>query len=215
MSDDIARSMDRMYRLQRHFYDFTRKYYLFGRDELVDDLGVRQGETVLEVGCGTGRNLVRLAGRYPGARLLGLDASAEMLKSATTNLERRGWTGRVHLCQGYAQTFTPALFDLDDGFDRILFSYTLSIIPEPIEALDNALAQLKPGGTLHVVDFCDRAELPAVFDAIFTFWLKLFGVAHRPEVGQWFVKKAEEGMGYLKSRTIMRRYAEFLTLRKA
>ena len=55
--------MDRMYHLQRHFYDATRKYYLLGRDQLLRELNVRPGETVLEVGCGTGRNLVILAKR--------------------------------------------------------------------------------------------------------------------------------------------------------
>src|SRR3954469_14623538 len=45
-----AALMDRIYRRQRHVYDFTRKYYLLGRDELVDRLGPPGGGRVLAVG---------------------------------------------------------------------------------------------------------------------------------------------------------------------
>ena len=215
MSDDVARSMYRMYRLQRHFYDLTRKYYLLGRDELVDRLGAAPGDVVLEVGCGTARNLVRLARRYPGARLHGLDASEAMLLTAAAKLARAGLDGRVPLAHGFAQTFKPADFGLDRPFDRILFSYTLSIIPGPVEAQDNAFAQLRPGGSLHTVDFGDRRNLPRWLDRLLGWWLGLFGVEHRPAVGRWFREHAAKGTGRLEERTILGRYAEFLKLEKA
>ena len=66
--------MDAIYAWQRHIYDATRKYFLFGRDQLIATLDVPDGGTVLEVGCGTGRNLIQAARRYPTARLFGLDA---------------------------------------------------------------------------------------------------------------------------------------------
>ena len=209
---DARQSMDRMYRLQRHFYDLTRKYYLFGRDGLIERLGARPGETVCEVGCGTARNLVKMAARYPGTRFVGLDASDEMLKTAAAAVARAGLAGRIPLAQGYAQTFTPASFGLDAPFDRIVFSYTLSIIPGPVEALDNALAQLRPGGSLHVVDFGDAADLPGGFRRLLAWWLGKFHVAHRPEVGAWFAARAADGAGRLETRTIGGRYAEFFTL---
>ena len=211
---DARASMDRMYRLQRHVYDLTRKYYLFGRDGLIERLGARPGETVCEVGCGTARNLVKMARRYPQARSVGLDASDEMLKTAAAAVSRAGLAGRVPLTQGYAQTFTPATFGLAAPLDRIVFSYTLSIIPEPLAALDNALAQLRPGGSIHVVDFGDAAALPGWFQGMLAWWLDKFHVAHRPEVGAWFERQAAEGHGRLETRTIGGRYAEFFTLVK-
>lgn len=212
---DARESMDRMYRLQRHVYDLTRKYYLFGRDGLIERLGAAPGETVCEVGCGTARNLVRMARRYPKAGFCGLDASDEMLKTAAAAVAKAGLAGRLPLAQGFAQTFTPATFGLDVPFDRIVFSYTLSIIPSPVEALDNALAQLRPGGTLHVVDFGDAAGLPAWFRRLLGWWLDKFHVAHRPEVGAWFAARAADGGGRLENRTIGGRYAEFFTFTKA
>ena len=211
---DARESMDRMYRLQRHFYDLTRKYYLFGRDGLIERLDARPGETVLEVGCGTARNLIKMARRYPEARFFGLDASDEMLKTAESAVARAGLRGRLPLAQAFAQTFTPATFALDQPFDRIVFSYTLSIIPGPMEALDNALSQLRSGGTLHVVDFGDAAALHGWFQGMLAWWLDKFHVAHRPEVGAWFERQAAEGHGRLETRTIGGRYAEFFTLVK-
>ncbi len=85
---DAFENMDRMYRLQRYFYDLTRKYYLLGRDRLLDEMDVSDGETVLEVGCGTARNLIILAKRRPTANLYGLDASNAMLETARAKIDR-------------------------------------------------------------------------------------------------------------------------------
>ena len=72
---DAAALMDRMYRRQRHVYDLSRKFYLLGRDEAIARLRPAPRDKVLEIGCGTGRNLVRAAQVYPQARLFGLDVS--------------------------------------------------------------------------------------------------------------------------------------------
>ena len=79
---DAARLMDQMYRRQRHIYDLSRKYYLLGRDETIARLGPRPATAVLEIGCGTGRNLIKAARAYPEARFYGLDVSRAMLDTA-------------------------------------------------------------------------------------------------------------------------------------
>ena len=67
--------MDRFYRVQRHFYDLTRRLFLLGRDRMLDLLRLQGHENVLEIGCGTARNLIWLARRHPSLGLYGVDAS--------------------------------------------------------------------------------------------------------------------------------------------
>ncbi len=87
---DAAALMDRMYRRQRHIYDLSRKFYLLGRDEAIARLRPAPGDKVLEIACGTGRNLIQLARAYPEARLFGLDVSREMLATAAASTARAG-----------------------------------------------------------------------------------------------------------------------------
>ncbi|WP_299442453.1 class I SAM-dependent methyltransferase [uncultured Rhodospira sp.] len=175
--------MDRIYRQQRHIYDLTRKYFLFGRDRVIADLQAAEGETVCEVGCGTARNLVKMARRYPGARLFGLDASDAMLKTARGKVGRLGLAERIHLAHALAQDFDPARdFGLDDPFDHVVFSYSLSMIPPWRESVDHALEVVRPGGRIHIVDFGDQSDLPRWFRAVLYWWLGLFHVQYRPDL---------------------------------
>ena len=105
---DAAALMDRMYRRQRHIYDLSRKFYLLGRDEAIARLRPAPGDKVLEIACGTGRNLIQLARAYPEARLFGLDVSREMLATAAASTARAGLASRIALAQGDATAFDPA-----------------------------------------------------------------------------------------------------------
>ena len=105
---DAAALMDRMYRRQRHIYDLSRKFYLLGRDEAIARLRPAPGDKVLEIGCGTGRNLVKLAQAYPEARLFGLDVSREMLATAAASTARAGLASRIALCPGGRHGVRPA-----------------------------------------------------------------------------------------------------------
>ena len=174
--------MDRVYRHQRHIYDLTRKYYLIGRDRLIRELALEPGEALVEVGCGTGRNLLAIARRYPGARLFGLDASGEMLKTASRAVGQAGCSGRIHLVHGFAESLAPSLFERDNPFDRALFSYSLSMIPDWRAALGAAAAALSAGGSIHVVDFGDLTGLGWPASALMRRWLALFHVQPRTEI---------------------------------
>jgi S-adenosylmethionine-diacylgycerolhomoserine-N-methlytransferase len=176
LSPDHAQRMDRMYRYQRHIYDLTRKYYLLGRDRAVDMLDLSSHETLLEVGCGTGRNLLRVRRRFPDASLHGLDISAEMLASARANF--RGLDRQPVLQVGDATAFRASDFGLP-GFDRILISYALSMIPDWERAVDAALDALAPGGSLHIVDFGQQEQLYPWFGRILKAWLARFHVTPR------------------------------------
>lgn len=169
-----ATLMDEVYRGQRHIYDFTRKYYLFGRDTLIAGLAARPGMRVLEVACGTGRNLAKIGRAWPGVRLFGLDISAEMLKSA-----RAAVGDEARLGEGDACAFEPAALLGEPAFERIVLSYSLSMIPDWETALEHAAGQLAPGGSLHVVDFGDLQGLPGPFQTLLRSWLAKFHVEPR------------------------------------
>src|SRR5260221_5461295 len=98
--------MDRMYRFQRHFYDLSRKYYLFGRDRLLKKMNIQENETVLEVGCGTARNLFKLAVLHPNAQLFGFDASNEMLKTAEAHRAGKPELQHIELKQELAENLS-------------------------------------------------------------------------------------------------------------
>lgn len=171
---DHAALMDTVYRGQRHIYDATRKFFLFGRDRLIEELNARPGDTVLEVACGTGRNLHKIARRWPGAVLHGFDISTEMLKSA------HAATGRdALLVQGDATAFDPLPAFGRRVFDRVVISFAVSMIPDWRAALDQGARLLAPGGSLHVVDFGDLAGLPSPLRAALGAWLAHFHVTPR------------------------------------
>jgi len=172
--------MDAIYARQRHIYDLTRKYYLLGRDRLIKQLDVPTNGSVLEVGCGTGRNLIAVARAYPTAQLSGLDISEVMLATARAHVARAGLADRITLAQGDATDFdAQALFGVAQ-FDRVFFSYTLSMIPDWRSAL---IAGAKAtAGTLSVVDFGQYERLPRWFGRAMFAWLARFDVAPRADL---------------------------------
>jgi len=168
--------MDAQYKWQRHVYDLSRKYYLLGRDEMICALDVPAGASVLELGCGTGRNLALVARRYPRARLFGIDISAEMLKNA-----RRNAPGAT-LSVGDATRLDGEAVLGEALFDHVFMSYTLSMIPDWRGALDQGARLLAPGGRLHVVDFGQQEGLPGWFRRMLQAWLTKFHVTPRADL---------------------------------
>ena len=150
--------MNRMYRRQRYIYDGTRRYYLLGRDQLIENLRLEADASVLEIGCGTGRNLVQAANRFPGAKLFGIDVSTEMLTSAIASISRRGLGNRIRVAHGDATAFDPQRLFGVPAFDHVMISYSLSMIPGWNRVIVSAISRLKPGGRLHIVDFGRRGD---------------------------------------------------------
>lgn len=173
---DAALAMDRIYRHQQAIYDLTRRHYLLGRDRLIDGLNPPAGARVLEIGCGTGRNLVACAARHPQARLYGLDVSQVMLETAGRAVWRAGLVGRVRLARADATRFAPQPLFGETAFERIFISYSLSMIPAWHAVVENALGALAPGGEIHIVDFGQQEGLPRWFRAALHRWLSWFSV---------------------------------------
>lgn len=142
--------IERYYRFQSKIYDATRWLFLFGRTTVIDELAKVGGNPrhIVEIGCGTGRNLAALARRFPEAKIMGIDLSEEMLSIARRKLgifgDRVALRRRIH--SGV----------LDEPADVVLFSYSLSMMnPGWQTALTSAVRGLTTGGVLAAVDFHD------------------------------------------------------------
>jgi len=179
-ANSAAGQMDAIYRRQRFIYDVTRRYYLFGRDRLIGDLRASGERTVLEIGCGTARNLTVAARIYPEARFYGLDVSEEMLRSARSSIARNGFEKRITLQAADATAFDAAKLFGIYRFDRIFFSYVLSMIPSWPDAVEHAAALVAPGGFLSIIDFGDFSSYPALVRRTQLAWLRRFSVIPIP-----------------------------------
>jgi S-adenosylmethionine-diacylgycerolhomoserine-N-methlytransferase len=207
--------MDRIYRRQRRIYDLTRRYFLLGRDTLIERMELEEGDRVLEIGCGTARNLIHLARRYPSVQLFGIDASSEMLKSARSKAARAGIQNQIQVEHCLAEEFSPGtIFGSEEPFDTVFFSYSLSMIPKWQAALDRGLLNLRTGRSLWVVDFWDQSGLPGWFAGALKRWLSLFHVRYRPELLGYFQELETSGLVTLSIESLYRRYAYLAKLTK-
>ncbi len=172
--------MNRTYRFQRHVYDVTRPIFLPGRDRLLRGITVSPGGAVLEVGCGTGRNLRVLARKLPEVDLYGLDISSEMLRTAATRLPA-ALSPRVRFARAPAgQTDLREPFGRVRPFDAIVFSYSLSMMPDREAVLASALAALASRGAIHLVDFGGFENWPRPARRAALAWLAAWQVHPEP-----------------------------------
>ncbi len=209
-----AELMNRTYRHQRYVYDFTRKYYLLGRDRLIDGLVPRVGDSVLEIGCGTGRNLITAARRYPDARFYGVDVSTAMLTSAIDKISRAGLSSRIRIAHGDATRLDPGTWFGTAQFHRIFISYSVSMIPDWRAVLDAALAALGPDGELHIVDFGGQEGLPRGFRMVLRWWLKQFHVTPRDDLEAALRTRAATLGAALAFERPYRGYAQYAVVRR-
>jgi S-adenosylmethionine-diacylgycerolhomoserine-N-methlytransferase len=146
--------LEGFYAPQAGRYDAVRDGLLHGRRELVERLAVAPGMKVVELGGGTGRNLDFFGDRLDQlARYEIVELSPSMAAQA-----RRRAASRANVCvtEADAVRFTPS-----EPVDCVFFSYSLTMIPDWFRAIDNAVAMLRPGGVLGVVDFHVSRAHPA------------------------------------------------------
>ncbi|MFO1019739.1 MAG: class I SAM-dependent methyltransferase [Planctomycetales bacterium] len=148
--------LESFYANQASGYDDYRKRLLQGREEMYQSLPIQQGDTLLDMGGGTGANLEFLGDRIQlFSQIQLVDLSTSLLKVARERFQARGWTNVATVeadATQYRPTFTP---------DLMTFSYSLTMIPDWFAAIDHALDLLKPGGTIGVVDFYVSRKYPA------------------------------------------------------
>ena len=153
LQTDNADALKKYYRLHSTVYDLTRWSFLFGRGSLMKLLATHPGlNSVLEVGCGTGTNLLALARQFPNANLTGVDISTEMLDIARKKLSV--FDNRTKLLENQYQASFDENGDAEVKYDLVLFSYSLSMFnPGWESAIRCASSQVKQDGLVAVVDF--------------------------------------------------------------
>lgn len=211
---DAAAHMDGIYKYQRYIYDATRKYYLLGRDRLLDRLAPAPGARVLEIGCGTGRNLILAARRYPNARFYGFDISEVMLDTARSSIERAGLSDRITVAQGDATDFDVQAMFGEPHVERAFISYSLSMIPPWQAAVRESIDALAPGGELHVVDFGQQQGWPRWFERLMVGWLAKFSVYPRADLEEVLGAAARETGAGFEFEKLYRDYARYAVIRK-
>lgn len=115
-------------RLSRFYGVFEGRFQKRLRERGLELLAIREGESILEIGFGTGCALVEIARRVGGSgRACGLDLTPEMITRARRRLEKQGLAGRVELCEGDARKMP-----YEDGlFDAVYMAETLELIDTP------------------------------------------------------------------------------------
>ena len=108
--------------------------------ELTSRLGASSPQIVVDLGCGSGAHTLALALRWPNARIIGVDYSAEMLGQARRNdpLQRVEW---VH-CD--VESWDPA--QLGAPIDVIIANSLLQWVPSHVRLIPGWIAALAPGG---------------------------------------------------------------------
>ncbi|QDT53073.1 Demethylmenaquinone methyltransferase [Caulifigura coniformis] len=143
-----AERLESFYSGQASSYDDFRERLLHGRKELIQRLPLTQGSTWIDIGAGTGSNLAHAGARLAALRRVTLvDLSDSLQAVARERIRLNGWTN-IELRKADA-----VLLELDEPADVVTFSYSLTMIPDWIAAVERACANLRPGGVIGVTDF--------------------------------------------------------------
>lgn len=176
-----ADRLQAFYAPQAERYDAFRARLLHGREQLIEELALRPGERVVELGCGTGSSL-RFIGPLAASleRFDMVDLCPALLAIAARRAQ--DWApARIH--QADAASWRP-----EAPADAVFMSYSLTMMPQWPAVLANAQAMLAPGGRFGIVDF----HLPGsgLADALWRRWFAHDGVHlsahHLPALRQLF-----------------------------
>ncbi|USN98398.1 MAG: bifunctional demethylmenaquinone methyltransferase/2-methoxy-6-polyprenyl-1,4-benzoquinol methylase UbiE [Phycisphaeraceae bacterium] len=160
----IARSYDLNNRVHSLWFDQA------WRRHAVRSAGVRPGETVLDVACGTGDLTEAFAARSPASEVIGVDFTPEMLEIARTKQAARkpGVAGKIRYQQGDAM----ALDFPDASVDVVSIAFGIRNVQDPAKAIGEFARILRPGGRLVILEFdTPRAAPVRWFNAWYCGWL--------------------------------------------
>jgi S-adenosylmethionine-diacylgycerolhomoserine-N-methlytransferase len=149
--------LDAFYRGQASGYDAFRQRLLQGREDLVSLLPLHEGAVWVDLGGGTGANLAMAGERLAALqRAYIVDLCPSLAQVARERIKTAGWRNVVAVEED-ATKFQP----IEGKVDIVTFSYSLTMVPDWFDAIEHALALLKPGGVIGAVDFYVPRKFPA------------------------------------------------------
>ena len=170
-------TMAGLYRRRADWYDLSANaYYLIGvresayRRRAVQALQLHPGDTVVEIGCGTGLNFELLQERIgPRGQIVGVDLTPEMLSKAGERVKRRGWSN-VRLIQSDASAF-----EFPRPVEGVISTFALTLVPDYDRVIEHAARALGQGRRLVILDF-KLPDWPAWLINLFVVLTRPFGV---------------------------------------
>src|SRR3954447_20973719 len=150
------------------------------RAKAVSRLELSPGSHVLEIGCGTGRNLPFLSKAVgPSGRVYGVDLSPGMLAQARTACDRNGWSN-VDLIECDAAEYQAPV-----PLDGVMFGLSYNTMPHHLTVLREAWNQLRPGGRLVIMDAKLPPGLGGQLVLPFSLWLMKHTMLGNPLIKPW------------------------------
>mgnify|MGYP000533249670 CR=1 FL=1 len=139
-----------------NIYDSSlEKLYFESRKRAVELLELEDGQTLIDIACGTGANFRHIKKLNIDLDIYGTDFSEGMLKKAEITIEKNNWNN-ITLFQADARELNPTLIkeqtNQHSSFDRIICVLGLSVIPDWEQVLDKMLSLLKKNGRIVVID---------------------------------------------------------------
>jgi demethylmenaquinone methyltransferase/2-methoxy-6-polyprenyl-1,4-benzoquinol methylase len=190
-TDSTREHLIETYRKKAKHYDITSRFYPVPgypqrgqRHRAAQALGLRPGDSVVEIACGTGLNFSLIEQAIgPEGRLVGVDLTDAMLAQAQHRIETNGWSN-ISLVQSDA-----AEFDFPTEVDAILSTYALTHLAECGHVIAHGAAALSPGGRWVVLDLKVPGNAPR--------WLAQLGTAlGRPfgSIDEWIARRPWDGI---------------------
>ncbi|MGH7987639.1 MAG: class I SAM-dependent methyltransferase [Candidatus Binataceae bacterium] len=145
----------RVYYELAHFYDAVfGRAFVDHEHEVIESLGFRPDQRVLEVGVGTG---ISLDAYPPYVHIVGIDPSDRMLAQAVEKTHENAW-GHIELRHGDAQRLDFP----DNSFDWVCSFHVMTVVPDPRRVMDEMIRVCKPGGRIVTVSHFASAN-PMLF----------------------------------------------------
>ena len=188
----IDRTRERLiktYRKKAKHYDVTTRLYpapgypqTGQRLRAVQALGLRAGDSVIDIACGTGLNFPLIEDAIgPDGRIVGVDLTDAMLTHAQDRIETNGWSN-ISLVEADA-----AAFDFPTEVDAILSTYALTQVPDCAAVIAHGAAALSGGGRWAVLDLKVPDSTPG--------WLAQLGTApvrRFASIDEWMMRRPWE-----------------------